>query len=740
MKKEVWIMLLVMAAIGITGCNSGTPDEAQAVAEAETEAEVTETMTEPAADLPEAPVAEKRPYTVSAPAGDRDDPYYWLRDDEREDPDMLAYLEAENEYLNARMAHTEDFQAELVEEMRGRIKEDDSSVPFESGGYFYYTRYDEGSEYPIYARRPGSMEGEEQIMLNVPEMAADKDFFSVGSWDVSPDGMQLAWLEDEVGRRQFRLMFKNLETGEVTDSEMTGISSISWSADNKTLFYVANDPETLRSRFVRKFVIGEQNTQDNIHDEDDAAFYTGVGRTQSDRYNVIYVGSTVSSEMQVFDSENPDAGFQVFFPRERDHEYSADHANGRWVIRTNWDAPNFRLMLADEDSYADRDSWTDLVAHSDERFVHGFDQFNDFVAVSERSNGLRQIRILDLENDSSELLSFDEPAYAAYLSTNVNADSETLRFVYTSMTTPTSTYEINMRTGERELLKRREIPSGFDPSKYTTDRLWAEARDGTMVPVSILYHNDTALDGTAPLYQYAYGSYGSSSEPTFSTNRLSLVDRGFVFAIAHIRGGQEMGREWYEQGRLLNKINTFTDFIDVTDVLVERNIADPDRIFAMGGSAGGLLMGAVANMAPEKYAGIIAHVPFVDVVTTMLDESIPLTTNEFDEWGNPMDPEYYEYMLSYSPYDNVTAQDYPPMLVTTGLWDSQVQYWEPAKWVARLRDLKTDDNVLLLNTDMDSGHGGSSGRFRRLEQTAMEYAFVLDLAKQQAEAQATSAQ
>ena len=338
--------------------------------------------------------------------------------------------------------------------------------------------------------------------------------------------------------------------------------------------------------------------------------------------------------------------------------------------------------------------------------------------------------MIDLENDSSEMLAFDEPAYAAYLSTNLNPASDRLRFIYTSMTTPTSTYEINMRSGERELLKRQEIPSGFDPADYRTDRIWAEVRDGTMVPVSILYHKDTALDGTAPLYQYAYGSYGSSSEPTFSTSRFSLVDRGFVFAIAHIRGGQEMGRQWYEQGKLLNKINTFTDFIDVTEVLVERNIADSERVFAMGGSAGGLLMGAVANMAPEKYAGIIAHVPFVDVVTTMLDESIPLTTNEFDEWGNPKEPEFYEYMLSYSPYDNVSAQAYPAMLVTTGLWDSQVQYWEPAKWVARLRELKTDDNPLLLYTDMDSGHGGSSGRFRRLERTAMEYAFVLDLAQQ----------
>ena len=727
MKKDLGIMLLLLAAVGISGCTG----EQEVM-----DAEVAEESVEAVAIVEEVqvnvlpPVAEKRPHTVSAPAGDREDPYYWMRDDERADPDVIKWLDGENEYLEARLAHTEEFQTELVEEMRARIKEDDSSVPFESGGYFYYTRYDSGSEYPIYARRQGSMEAEEQIMLNVPEMAEGKDFFQIGNWDVSPDGVQLAWLQDEVGRRQFRLMFKNLETGEVHDSGLEGISSISWSADNQTLFFVANDPETLRSRFVRQYVLGQESPITDIYDEDDASFYTGVGRSQSNRYNFIYVGSTVSSEMQVFDSQNPEQGFQLFFPRERDHEYSADHANGRWVIRTNWDADNFRLMQAGEGNYSDREQWTDLLPHDPDTFVHNFDLFNDFIAVSERSNGLRRIRVIDLENDSSEMLAFDEPAYAAYLSTNLNPASDRLRFIYTSMTTPTSTYEINMRNGERELLKRQEIPSGFDPADYRTDRIWAEVRDGTMVPVSILYHKDTALDGTAPLYQYAYGSYGSSSEPTFSTSRFSLVDRGFVFAIAHIRGGQEMGRQWYEQGKLLNKINTFTDFIDVTEVLVERNIADSERVFAMGGSAGGLLMGAVANMAPEKYAGIIAHVPFVDVVTTMLDESIPLTTNEFDEWGNPKEPEFYEYMLSYSPYDNVSAQAYPAMLVTTGLWDSQVQYWEPAKWVARLRELKTDDNPLLLYTDMDSGHGGSSGRFRRLERTAMEYAFVLDLAQQ----------
>mgnify|MGYP001054769765 CR=1 FL=1 len=729
MKKDYWMILTLLSAVTLGGCADPSENSVEEPATSDSSVAVTAANDPAVPDtVPLPPIAEKRPHTVSAPGGDRVDPYYWMRDDTREDPEVIAWLEGENEYIEARLAHTETLQDTLVDELRGRIKEDDSSVPFESNGYFYYTRYEAGSEYPIYARRQGSMDGEEQIMLNVAEMAEGKDFFQIGNWAVSENGRHLAWLQDEVGRRQFKLMFKDLDTGEVIDTGLTGISSITWAADNQTLFYVANDPETLRSRFVRQYILGAENTAENLYDEDDASFYTGVSKTASGRFNFIYVGSTVSSEMRIFDSQNPELGFQVLFPRERDHEYIADHANGRWVIRSNWEAPNFRLMQAAEDQINDRDQWSDLIAHSEDNFIHNFNLFNEFVAVSERSDGLRRLRVLNFATGDSELIEFDEAAYAAYLSTNENPASQRLRYAYTSMTTPTSIFEIDVVNGDRELLKQQEIPSGFDSADYQTDRLWIEVRDGTMVPVSILHHVDTPLDGTAPLYQYAYGSYGSSSEPTFSTNRLSLVDRGFVFAIAHIRGGQEMGRTWYDQGKLLNKINTFSDFIDVTSGLVDRNLVDPDRVFAMGGSAGGLLMGAVANMAPDHYAGIIAHVPFVDVVTTMLDESIPLTTNEFDEWGNPMKPEFYDYMLSYSPYDNVSAQAYPAMLVTTGLWDSQVQYWEPAKWVARLRELKTDRNPLLLYTDMEAGHGGSSGRFERLERVAMEYAFVLDQA------------
>ena len=683
-------------------------------------------------DLPNPPMAEQRDFVVEAPAGDRADPWYWLRDDERKDEQVIAYLEAENDYKEAALAHLKTEREDLFEELRGRIKEDDSTVPYLDRGYWYYTRYEQGQEYPIFARKEGSLEAEEEVILDVNEVAKGHEFYSVGDMDLTLDGTQMAWLEDTVGRRQYEIILKDLSTGEVTPTGISGVSNMTWSADNRYLFYVANHPETLRSWQVWRLDLdAPADAEDRttlVYQEDDESFYTGVGRTTSDEFMTIYVSSTVSSEMQVLPANEPLGEFQVFYPRERDHEYGADHLGDRWIIRTNYEAPNFRIMSVPLAEHANRDAWEDVIAHDENRFIHGFDAFDTFLAVSERSDGLRVLRIYDWDTGESSLMSFDEPAYAAYLGTNVDQTSNTLRYVYTSMTTPTQTWEIDIPTGERRLLKEVEVPGGFDSNDYVTKRTWATARDGVRVPVSLMYHKDTPMDGSAPLYQYGYGSYGASMDPTFSTSRLSLVDRGFVYAIAHIRGGQEMGRQWYEDGKLLNKMNTFTDFIDVTDHLVNEGWVNPDQVFAMGGSAGGLLVGAVANMAPEKYQGIVAHVPFVDVVTTMLDESIPLTTNEFDEWGNPKDPQYYEYMLAYSPYDQVEAKDYPAMLVTSGLWDSQVQYWEPTKWVAKLRANKTDDNLLLLHTNMEAGHGGASGRFKRLEQTAMEYAFVLDLA------------
>ena len=684
-------------------------------------------------EWPNPPMAEQRDHMVEAPAGNRNDPWYWLRDDDREDKDMIAYLEAENEYKEAALAHLADLRSSLFEELKGRIKEDDSTVPYLDRGYWYYTRYEEGLEYPIFARKSQSLDAPEEIVLDVNEVAQGHEFYSVGDMDITLDGRKLAWLEDTVGRRQYEIVLKDLDNGEVSASGISGVSSVTWSADNQYLFYVANHPETLRSWQVWRLDLSAASDDPDrtvlVYQEDDESFYTGIGRTTSDDFITLYVSSTVSTEMQVLPSNQPLADFTVFFPRERDHEYGADHLGDHWIIRTNYQAPNFRIMKVSLADHANREAWEDVIAHHNDRFIHGFDAFDTFLAISERSNGLRALRIYDWDTQESSLMQFDEAAYAAYLSTNVDQSSTVLRYVYTSMTTPTQTWEMNIESGERTLLKQVEVPGGFDASDYVTDRTWAQAQDGTMIPVSLMYHKNTDLDGTAPLYQYGYGSYGASMDPTFSTSRLSLVDRGFVYAIAHIRGGQEMGREWYEQGRLLNKVNTFTDFIDVTNHLIEQDWVDPSNVFAMGGSAGGLLVGAVVNMAPDKYQGVIAHVPFVDVVTTMLDESIPLTTNEFDEWGNPKDPVYYEYMLSYSPYDNVEPKDYPAMLVTSGLWDSQVQYWEPTKWVAKLRATKTDDNLLLLHTNMEAGHGGASGRFKRLEQTAMEYAFVLELAQ-----------
>lgn len=683
-----------------------------------------------AESLPEPPMAEQRDHVVSAPGGEREDPWYWLRDDTRQDPDVLAYLTAENDYADAVLADQSQLRETLFEEMRSRVKENDSSVPYFDRGYWYSTRYEAGREYPIHVRHRGTLEADEEVLLDVNELAEGHDFYSVGDRDVSMSGRYLAWLEDAVGRRQYRLYIRDLTTGEDVDTGLTGISSVSWSASDEVLYYVENEPETLRSWRVRRYHVGSGEPGEIVHQEDDTAFYTSVSRTTSNAYNTVYLRSTVASEMRIVEADALDQPLQVFLPRERDHEYQADHLGDRWLIRSNFQAPNFRIMSAPVNEHADRARWSDVVAHRDEVFIHDFDAFDQFLAVSERSNGLRQIRILDWGSGNSSLLEFDEPAYTVMLGTNLDQSAETLRFVYSSLTTPTSTWELDLASGERTLLKREEVPGDYAPSDYRTRREWATARDGTRVPVSILHHRDTPLDGTAPLYQYAYGSYGFTRDPSFSTARLSLVDRGFVFAIAHVRGSQVMGRHWYEDGKMLNKINTFNDFVDVTDHLVRSGLVDGDRVFAVGGSAGGLLMGAIANRAPDRYRGIAAHVPFVDIVTTMLDESIPLTTNEYDEWGNPKDPEYYDYMLSYSPYDNVAAQDYPAILATTGLWDSQVQYWEPAKWVARLRASKTDDNPLLLRTDMESGHGGASGRFRRLEQTALEYAFFLDLAGQ----------
>lgn len=672
------------------------------------------------------PDAAQKPHVVKAPHGaQRNDEYYWLRDDARKNPEMLAYLNAENAYTDAVMAPLRPLQDKLYEEIVGRIKQDDSSVPYRERGHWYYSRFQTGQDYPIYARRAGTMEAPEQVLLDVNVMAAGKDYFNIGDWEVSQDNRILAWAEDAVGRRQYVIRFKNLETGEVYSDQVQGVSpNVVWADDNRTLFYVENDPETLLTVRVKKHVLGTPSSQDElVYEEKDDSFYMGIDRSRDDKYICIGVESTVSSEMRCAPASNPQT-FTVLAPRERDVEYQADHLDGRWVIRTNeGGAANFKLMIAPSDATS-RKQWREWVPHRDDVFVEGFELFDGFTVVAERSDALERLRVMK-KDGSEEYVKADEPAYTMGLSVNSEHDTPWLRYSYTSLTTPATTFEVNVLTGERKLLKREPV-IGYDPDKYVTERVWATARDGVKVPVSLVYRKGFERNGKAAMLQYAYGSYGSSTDPRFNGPIVSLLDRGMVYAIAHIRGGQEMGRKWYDDGKLFHKKNTFTDFIDVTDDLVKQGYAAKDRVAAYGGSAGGLLMGAISNMAPDKYRVILSQVPFVDVVTTMLDPTIPLTTNEYDEWGNPEKKEYYDYMLSYSPYDNLTKQAYPAMFVGTGLWDSQVQYWEPAKYVARLRDLDQGQQPVVFRTNMDAGHGGKSGRFRRYRELSEMYAFMLD--------------
>jgi oligopeptidase B len=673
------------------------------------------------------PDAERRPHTVRAPFGaTREDEYYWLRDDARSDPAMLAYLAAENAYADAAMAPLQPLQQRLYEEIVGRIQQDDSSVPYRERGYWYYTRFETGQDYPIHARRRGSMEAPEEILLDVNAMAAGKDYFSVGDYAISQDNLQLAWAEDAVGRRQYTIRFRDLSTGVERAERIEGVAAnLVWADDNRTLFYVEKDPETLLTVRVKKHVLDTPVASDAlVYEEEDDSFYMGIDRSRDDRFLCITMESTVSSELRYAPAADP-VSFTVLARRERDIEYQADHLDDRWVIRTNADALNFKLVTAPTQATS-RAQWRDWVAHRDDVYIEGYELFDGFTAIAERSNALERLRLLrNGATGDDEFVQADEPAYSMGLDVNAEPDTDWLRYGYTSLTTPATTYELNVRTGERRMLKQQPV-IGYDPSRYATERMWATARDGARVPVSLVYRRGLARDGSAPLLQYAYGSYGLSMDPSFNLPVVSLLDRGVVYAIAHIRGGEEMGRAWYDDGKLLNKRNTFNDFIDVTEFLVAQGVAARDRVAGYGGSAGGLLMGAIANLAPDQYRVLLSQVPFVDVVTTMLDPSIPLTTNEYDEWGNPEQREFYEYMLSYSPYDNLSAQAYPALFVGTGLWDSQVQYWEPAKYVARLRDRNTSPHPVLLRTNMDAGHGGKSGRFRRYRELAEMYAFLLD--------------
>ncbi len=690
-----------------------------------------------------APVAAQRPFLVRSPCGDRIDPYYWLRDDERRDPDVLAWLNAENAYREVALAALQPLEETLYAEIVARVKQDDATVPFRKDGWWYYRRYEPGREYPVIARRRGSLDAPEEVLLDGNALAAGHSYYQIGTWEVSPDGHWLAWCEDIVGRREYRLRFRNLRDGGILETAVVNVEpEVVWCNDNRTVLYVAKDPETLLGLYVRRHTLGAPGDADPlVFEQTDHSFYTGVARSKSGRYLFITMESTVSSEWHYADADSAEPVFTVFLPQRRDHEYQLEHLGEEFLVRSNWRARNFRLLAAPIAPAADPDTWREVVAHQDDVFLEEFAVFDTFLALGVREGGLARIRIRSLGAAAGAdlLVASDEPACTIAIDVNPEPGVRVLRYSYSSLTTPVSIYEYDLDRGTRTLLKREPVQGGYDPADYVTEFLWAPARDGVRIPVSLVYRRGFTRNGTAPLLQYAYGAYGLSMDPVFSAARLSLLDRGFVFAIAHVRGGQELGRDWYDAGRLLHKENTFRDFLDVTQALVAQGYAAADRVVGMGGSAGGLLIGAVANAYPQAYRALVAQVPFVDIVTTMLDETIPLTSNEYDEWGNPAERRYYDCMLAYSPYDNVRAQDYPALLVTTGLWDSQVQYYEPAKWVAKLRALKTDARPLYLRIDMDAGHGGKSGRFRRYREIAADYAFILDQCGITAAAAVTSA-
>jgi oligopeptidase B len=675
-----------------------------------------------------APIAQKVPKELSKHDDLRIDNYYWLNN--REDKKVIDYLEAENSYNAFKTAHTKELQKSLFEEMKGRIKEEDSSVPYKYNGYWYITRFEVGKGYPIYTRKKEHLEAEEEVLFDCNLMAEGHTYFKLSGLNISLDNKWVAYGVDTVSRRQYQLYIKNLETGEVLETVIENTTGGStWANDNKTLFYTRKDAVTLRSSQIFKHKLGSSPQNDSlVYEEKDEIFNTFVYKTRSRKYLVIGSFSTLSSEYQILNANNPDGNFTLFQKRERNLEYSISHFKNHFYIVTNKDkATNFKLMKTDENATS-QEHWVDLVPHREDVLLEDVDIFQEYLVTSERDNGLNKIRITRWDGTADYYLPFDNETYTAYVGTNIDFDTEILRYGYAGMCTPISTIDFNMRTQVKKVKKEQAVlDPNFNKENYTSERVWVTTADAVKVPMSIVHKKGIKKDANNPVLIYAYGSYGATIDPYFSTTRLSLLDRGFIFAIAHVRGGQYLGRPWYEEGKLLKKKNTFTDFIDCSKYLIDHKYTSPAHLYAMGGSAGGLLMGAIVNMAPDLYNGVVASVPFVDVVTTMLDDSIPLTTGEYDEWGNPNQKESYDYMKSYSPYDNVVAQAYPNMLVTSGLHDSQVQYWEPAKWVAKLRELKTDTNILLLHTNMEAGHGGASGRFEALKEVAEDYAFLLDL-------------
>ncbi len=676
-------------------------------------------------EKPRPPKAEKKPVELSAHGQTRTDDFYWLN--ERENPAVRAYLEAENAYASAVTAHTEELQEKLYREIVGRIRQDDVSVPYYLNGYHYYTRFSEGQEYPVYCRRKGSMQAAEEIMLDVNELAAGHSFFHVADLQVSPDNRLLAFAQDTVSRRLYTIRFKDLQSGGILPGEISNTSGqIMWAADSKTVFYVTRD-ETLRPCRVYRHELGRQQETDQlVFAEKDETFNVYLSPAKSRRFLLINSVSTLSSEVRFIPADQPRAEFRIFQPRQKDLLYEVDHGPAGFLVLTNWQARNFRLMAADERSTA-MSGWREIIPHREDVLLEQFEIFTRRLVLNERKKGLHSLRIIGLEAEEDYNLDLGEETYIARIGFNPELDRDSFRFHYSSLTTPHSIYEYDFSRRSRKLLKMEEVLGNFDPADYQSRRIQALASDGREIPISLVFRRELLTPESGnPLLLYGYGSYGYSSDPYFNSPILSLLDRGFIFAIAHIRGGQEMGRFWYEEGKLLNKKNTFTDFIACAEHLIKEGYTDHERIFAMGGSAGGLLVGAVINARPELFNAVIAQVPFVDVITTMFDESIPLTTSEYDEWGNPNDPVYHDYMLSYSPYDQVRELPYPAMLVTAGFHDSQVQYWEPAKWVAKMRILGRHRGPLLLKTNMEAGHGGASGRFQRYRETAFEYAFLLD--------------
>ena len=677
------------------------------------------------------PIAEKQNHIRDIHGEKVSDPYYWMIDYFKKGKDstkVVNYLNAENAYLETMMADTKQLRANLYEEMKARIKEKDESVPVFKNGYYYYSRTETGKQYFKYCRKKGNLSAPEEILLDVDQMAEGKAYYTATGFSISPDNSKMIYGVDDVSRRQYSLFLKDLNTGKITDLGIKNTEGNAvWAADNNTIFYTAKNDVTLLSEKIKRHTLGTNSSKDAVvYEEKDNTNYIGVDKSKNEKYILIYSSATTSSEVRYLPADQPNGSFKVFQPRMKDVLYDITPLEDKFLITTNKDALNFKVMETPVNKTG-VENWKDLIPHRKDVLMLGVDEFKNFLVFSERQNGLAQLVIQDRKTQKKEFLKFDEPAYMIRSMNNPEYNTDNFRFAYTSMITPSSQYEQNLVTGKRTLLKQQEVLGGYDKNLYTTERVFATAKDGTKIPVSIVYKKGFEKNGKNPLLLYGYGSYGNSMEATFSSARLSLLDRGFAFAIAHIRGGQEMGRQWYEDGKMMKKINTFTDFIDAGEFLVKENYTSPKHLYAQGGSAGGLLMGAVVNMKPELWNGVIAQVPFVDVVNTMLDESIPLTTNEYDEWGNPNNKDAYLYMKSYSPYENIQKKNYPNILITTGLHDSQVQYFEPAKWAAKLRDLKTDKNAVLLKTEMAYGHGGASGRFDYLKDVAWDYAFLLKL-------------